>query len=273
MPITDSLKRLFNKFIGRGAPERKIGLALSGGAVWTTAHIGVLEALEELGVKPAMVAGTSGGSIIGAMWCAGMKAEEIKKIALSLGWKNLSKFNFIPRRGIFSNAGLGEFMISHIGDIDFNELKIPMKIVATELSSGEKHVFDTGKVAEGVRASCAIPGIFEPFEKEGRLYADGMLVEKTPVKTLREAGMNTVISVYFRTFRHEADVSGIFDIILRSLDIALAWQEKEVPQLSSAVITPEVKGLSRISFGDTGRLIEAGREAALANAPLLLKMH
>lgn len=249
----------------------KLGLALSGGGVWTMAHIGVLQILEELDIKVDMVAGTSGGSLIGAMWCAGMRASDIIHTAKSTGWRDISEFNLFPKKGIASNKGIEDFIVANIGDLTFDRLKIPLLVIAVELVSGKKHVFKSGSVADAVRASSAIPGIFEPFETGGKCYVDGVLLEKTPARTLHEEGADRIISVCFKNFDETVPMNNIFDIILRSFDLTLAQQEKDIEKLSDVIIIPDVKGLSRGSFQNTNQLIENGRRAASAVIPQLMR--
>lgn len=266
-------KDRLSRWLGAGkTPRKKVGLALSGGVVWTMAHVGVLQVLEELDIKVDMVGGTSGGSIIGAMWCAGMKAADIEQATVATSWRDLSKFNLIPKRGIVSNKGIGDFLTANVGDITFDKMKTPLRVVATELTCGKKHVFKSGSVADAVRASCAVPGIFEPFEPDGKCYVDGAILEKVPALTLKEEGMDTIISVHFKDLSDTAPLRNIFDIILRSLDLALAGQEAASMNISDITITPDVRGLSRINFQNSRQFIENGRRAALAAMPRLSKL-
>ncbi len=250
----------------------KLGLALSGGGVWTMAHIGVLQILEELDIKVDLVAGTSGGSLIGAMWCAGMRTSDIMQAAKATGWRDISEFNLFPKKGIASNKGIEDFIVANIGDLTFDRLKIPLLVIAAELVSGKKHVFKSGPVSDAVRASSAIPGIFEPFETGGKCYVDGIILEKTPARTLHEEGAGRIISVVFENFDETVPMNNVFDIILRALDLSLAWQEKDVKELSDVIITPDVRGLSRASFQNTNQLIENGRRAASAVMPQLMQL-
>ncbi|HOL18457.1 MAG TPA: patatin-like phospholipase family protein, partial [Bacillota bacterium] len=172
----------------------KIGLALSGGVARGIAHIGVLKYLEEQHIKLSCLAGTSAGSIIAGLYCAGIPLDDIEKIALSFSWKDLFKLT-LPRYGLVDSTLLEKLIKSYIGDINFSELKIPLLINAVDLLKGEEVILDSGLVAVAIRASCAIPGIFTPVKTNGRLLVDGGVLDNVPARLLKEKGMDMVVAV------------------------------------------------------------------------------
>ena len=145
----------------------KIGLALSGGAARGIAHIGVLQYLEERGVKPCCIAGTSAGSIVGAMYCSGKSVDQLAKIASEMSWKDLVTVS-LPRMGMIRSSLLIKMLKGYLGDITFKDLELPLIINAVDLLTGEETIFTDGLVAEAVAASCAIPGIFSPVRLKNR---------------------------------------------------------------------------------------------------------
>ncbi len=163
----------------------KIGLALSGGAARGIAHIAVLDTLELEGIPIHAIAGTSAGSIIGALYAAGMPLLEIKRIILKTTWTDILKFN-VPRRGLISSEGIYRFMDSILPVKKFSSLLFPFAAVATDLRTGEKVSITTGSVARAVQASCSLPVVFTPTEINKRLLVDGGVVSQIPVRTARE---------------------------------------------------------------------------------------
>ncbi len=142
----------------------KIGLALSGGATLGAAHIGALQVLEGEGIRPDFVAGTSAGALIGAAYCAGVPLEELKKIFISLKWPTLLKVSLKSSLSLFDTQPMEEFLIKTIGNLTFQDLKIPFAAITCDLMTGVRVVQDQGSLAPAIRASAAIPGLFSPVE-------------------------------------------------------------------------------------------------------------
>jgi NTE family protein len=136
----------------------------------------------------------SAGSIIGAVFCAGMPLEKMNELALQIGWRRIARPVW-PRRGFLSFKKLERFLIELIGDVDFQQLRIPFAVVATDLVSGEPLIIQEGRVATAVHASCAVPGFIEPVERDGRLLGDGGVSCNLPGKQVRALGADYVIGV------------------------------------------------------------------------------
>lgn len=240
----------------------RIGLALSGGAARGIAHIGVLQYLEERGVKPCCIAGTSAGSIVGAFYCAGNSIDDLKKIIKKMSWKDLVKIT-IPRKGLIDSSRLLHVLKEHLGNISFEELKIPLLINAVDLISGEEIVFNRGLVAEAVQASCAIPGIFTPVKLGQHLLVDGGLLDNVPVALLEKRNIDFIIAVNVgaqKPLKKEPD--NIFEVLIQSFDIIR--RQRDIPAYRSAdkLIEPD---LGDFTFWDNSRfddLVSAGYDAA-----------
>ena len=174
--------------------NRKIGLALGGGAVLGAAHVGVLRALEEFDISINCVAGTSIGAFISAFFAFNKHWTEIKEITLDLNWLDISALS-LSKMGLLSNEKLGKLITEHIGDVNFAKADIPIAMISTDISNGEKIILKEGKVADAVMASTCIPGIFIPLEIGNKLLVDGGIVENVPITPLKEMGADFVIGV------------------------------------------------------------------------------
>lgn len=169
-----------------------LGLALSGGTAKSVAHVGVLKALAEAGVTVSYVTGTSGGSIVGTMFASGMPLSSLEAIATTMSWRKLVSIR-LSRLGFISSERIEEFMKDAVGDITFDQLRIPCGVVATNLVTGDKRLFDRGPVAKVVRASCSIPQIYLPVEIDGQYYVDGGLAEYLPAESVLDLGCEFVV--------------------------------------------------------------------------------
>jgi len=257
--------------MGVGRTKKKVGLALGGGAARGFAHIGVLEALEEEGIPIDMVAGTSAGAAIGALYAQGKRISEIKKLTLGIGWKQLfslvdltlSKTGFIEGRKII------ELLRSNIGDIEFKDLKLPLACIATDIMTGEEVVIDQGRVVEGVRASISLPLIFTPAKWKGKYLIDGGLVNPVPVSVVKRMGADFVIAVNpvpnFRARfqqRENRTVPNMFGILIQSMYIGTYSLIGTNLEAADVIIEPY---LVHIGFGDFHRAeecISLGKKAA-----------
>jgi len=176
----------------------KVGLALSGGGARGLAHIGVLNVLEREGIPVDFLAGTSMGGVIAAGDAAGLSAEFMAAEAQRMGQlRNLLTLmdRSLPRLGLFEGQKVQEYLASHLGDITFDELKIPLALVAVDLETGEEVILRSGRVVDAVRATISLPGVFAPFRLDGRLLVDGGVLNNLPANVVREMGADIVIAV------------------------------------------------------------------------------
>jgi len=162
--------------------KRKVGLALGTGAARGLAHIGVLEVLEKEGIPIDMIAGTSVGAVIGALYAQGKDTNQIKKLVMDLNWKRLASLVdlALPKTGFIGGRKINNLMRSVIGDMEFRDLRIPLACVATDIKTGEEVVINHGSVLEGIRASVSVPVIFTVAKWKGRYLVDGCLLYTSP---------------------------------------------------------------------------------------------
>ena len=177
--------------------RKKIGLALGSGAARGLAHVGVLEVLQKEGIPIDMVAGTSAGAIVGALYAQGKDSNEIKSLALEFGSRKLAHFvdPYLPKSGFIRGRKIQDLLVSYIGGIRFSDMVIPFSCVATDVETGEEVVIDQGSVPEAVRASISIPGVFAVARLKERYLVDGGVVNPVPVNVLKRMGARFVIAV------------------------------------------------------------------------------
>lgn len=171
----------------------KLGLALSGGGAKGFAHLGVLKALEEKGLRPDVISGTSAGALAGSLYADGHSPEEILSFFQKKGFKEFAELT-IPQTGIFKATRFRDFLKKHIRAKSFDELKIPIKIIATDIVEGKSVCFEKGSLIQSIIASCAYPIVFTPVEIENTHYVDGGLFKNFPVSIIRP-DCQTVIGV------------------------------------------------------------------------------
>ncbi|HEY79422.1 MAG TPA: patatin family protein [Dehalococcoidia bacterium] len=251
--------------------DKKVGLALGGGAARGLAHIGVLEVLEKEGIPIDMIAGTSAGAAVGALYAQGRNTGAIKALALDLNWKRLASLVdlALPRTGFIQGKKIKEQLKSIIGgDIKFSDLKIPFACVATDIKTGEEIVISQGSVLDGVRASISIPAIFTLIKREGRYLVDGGLVNPVPVSVVKKQGADFIIAVNVtadavnRTnLGKKAKEPTIFNVIMQSLYISTHSLVKSSLEGADIVIEPN---LADIPYGDFQRAKEGILRGALA---------
>jgi NTE family protein len=250
-----------------------IGLALSGGAVRGIAHIAVLEVLELEGIPIQAIAGTSAGSIIGALYAAGMPLSEIRRIALQTNWKSILKFT-IPKRGLISNEGIYRFMDEILPIKKFSALSIPFAAVATDLRTGEKVSITTGSIAKAVQASCSLPIIFTPTEINKRMLVDGGVSSQIPVKTVREElGVKRVISV---NVNYKALESVQPDNLVKiAAHLSMIWASRntrEEEKLADVAVQVNAKGIALYDLSKSRELLRRGKKAAEEKLPQIRAM-
>lgn len=164
--------------------RKKIGLALGGGGSRGLAHIGVLKVLKENNIPIDYVSGTSMGALIGAFFCSGMNVNQIEKEIISLNWKNLLDYS-IPTKGLIKGKKIEDMLREKLGNINFNDLKIPLLVTAYDIKNDQEIIFSKGNVVQAIRASISIPGIFIPVSNKERILVDGGVVDPMPTEILK----------------------------------------------------------------------------------------
>lgn len=231
---------------------KKIGLALGGGAVLGAAHIGSLRAIDDCEIKISYITGTSIGAFVAAFFAFGKDWEQIRAIASELKWLDITGIS-LSRYGLLSNKKLGELITKHIGDKNIEEAHIPLAIITTDITTGEKVVLDKGSVAQAVMASTCIPGIFEPIEINGKMLMDGGIVENVPVPTVRKMGADYVIGVDLNAHHAFKKPNNILDVIINSFLFLMQQADKIQAQDADLLIKPN---LSRFNWTDTNQVDE-----------------
>jgi NTE family protein len=253
----------FGKKISSGILSPKIGLALGGGSVWGIAHIGALKALEENNITLNYISGTSIGSLIGGLYAFGVPVSKLIELAHNTKWKDLCRFT-LPSGGLLSNEPMELFIHKQIGHKNFSDLKIPFAAVCTDLVSGEEVIIDSGKFALAVRASTAIPGIFQPVILDERTLVDGGVVNNVPVALLKKMGANHTIAISLSpNFNRWVPKTGL-EIILKAF---LIMQHKtSLHEISQAdvLIDINMEGFNPIDLNQSEKLLQKGYEIGLS---------
>jgi NTE family protein len=242
-----------------------IGLALGGGAARGFAHIGVIKALESQGIFPNLVVGTSAGSVIAALYASGYRGTELQKIALSLDEAAITDWA-LPFSGRFGGMIKGDALQAMVNRLVKNQaienMSMPLGIVGTDLQTGNGVLFQRGDTGQAVRASCSIPGVFQPTIIQGREYVDGGLVSPVPVRYAKQMGADIVIAVNISTEPSSQDSSGSLGILLHTTSIMGKSINTFELDLAQVVIQPELKGMRGTDFKSRNAAILAGEEAA-----------
>ena len=245
----------------------RIGLALSGGAARGIAHVGVLRVLEENRIPINFVAGTSAGSLVAAALAAGLPVTEIEALARSLRWRDIGRMT-LSRLGIQSNARMAEFARARLPITRFEDLKIPLAVVATDLQSGTAIVMSgEGDVAFAIRASCALPGWYVPvIDEGGRQLVDGGLVANVPTAAVRSLGADIVIAVDVNTegAKFIGPPHSALGVILQAMLVIQRTAALHQLQDADVVIRPRVGHLRWDEMSRADEFIAAGEEAARA---------
>ncbi len=247
-----------------------IGLALSGGAARGFAHIGVLKVIDEAGVKIDCLAGTSMGALIGALYASGLKVKVMDRLMRAAGSVSWLDFVF-PRMGLIKGEKIEEIVRLLTRRSTFDQLNIPLAVVAVDLYSGEKVVLKEGLVCRAVRASISIPGFFVPLVVDNRLLVDGGVLDRIPVEVAREMGANIVIAVDTGIYKRNTKFNSVLDVVTRSFDIM--QQEICRSQLTNTdlVISPELD-IAPSQFERAAEAIDAGERAARKALPQILAL-
>ena len=248
----------------------KLGLALGGGAARGFAHIGVIQVLEENGIKPDLVVGTSAGSLVAAFYASGKTGAQLQWLADTMDESQLTDWT-IPfmSRGMLRGEALGRYVNSQLNGAKIEDLKMPLGIVATDLQTGDGILFRRGDIATAVRASSAVPSVFEPVRIGNKDYVDGGLVSPVPVRSARQMGADIVIAVDISSRPEDAKTTDMLKVLLQTFSI----MGKSISQLEMAqaevVVRPALPDVGSAEFTARQKSIEAGRAAMRLALPAL----
>jgi len=230
------------------------------------AHLGVIKVLQENQIPIHYIAGVSAGAIVGAFLAAGYKWDEMMKLVKELNWGRIARPT-IPKKGILDGKLLQRFIEQRLGKLDFSDLSIPFAAVAVDITTGKEVVMDQGSVSQAVRASCSIPGIFTPLEKDGNVYVNGGLKNFLPVDVVRRMGADYVIAVKLvPSFKSKQKPDNIFQILLNSFVFLLQGISDEATS-GDVNILPDLEGMNFYDFSQAEELLERGIAAAQRRIP------
>ena len=248
----------------------RIGLALGGGAAKGFAHVGVIAVLEEAGLRPDYVVGTSAGSLVAALYASGKSSAELQKTAMSMEEAAITDWMLpLVGRGVFRGDALGRFVNESVGGRLIEDMRIPLGVVATDLGSGQAVLFQRGDTGTAVRASSAVPAVFVPVKINGRDYVDGGLVAPVPVRYARQMGAELVIAVDISTAPEDSPTKDTLQILLQTFSIMGKSINQHELREADIVVRPSLVGLKSADFSARQRAIDAGRAAMLAALPAL----
>ncbi len=250
----------------------KIGLALSGGSFRGLAHIGVLQSIIDAGIDIDVIAGTSMGSMIAGVYASGADMDMCAKLVMQMDERDY----FDPamrKKGWFKGDRFQELAKTLTKDLDFDQLNIPLAVVACDIQTGEKVVFREGKVHEAIRASVSLPMIFTPHHYQGRILVDGGVVDRMPAGVVRKdlnADIVIAVDVGYRGDPTKEPES-TREVIQRSLDI-MGW---EITKLQSkyydVLVRPDVRHMPGLKLTMAEECILAGQKAGMEAAPLIIE--
>lgn len=244
----------------------KIGLALGSGGLRGLAHVGVLRVLEREGIPIDYIAGCSIGALVGALYCAGLDPDTIYKLAKHTKRRHWLDF-IIPKMGIIAGERVLAMLKLLTQQKQFADLRIPLAVVATELTTGQEIVFQEGDVAQAVRASISVPGIFVPHRLNDMLLVDGAVINPTPIDVVRRMGAHIVIAVDLAHAGTICKIANTFDVIIQSIDIMERELFKHRQHYCDVLIRPDVAHITPSSFEAIDECVALGEQAGEAALP------
>ena len=259
-------------FLSQPAPLREgIALALGGGFARGYAHLGVLRVFEEQELPISCLTGSSIGSILAAAYASGTPLPRIIAKCREIRFRDFARWR-VSRFGLASNERLGALMQHFFDSKQFEDLRLPVGVVATDLGTGDPVLFKEGNITDAIRASCAFPGLFEPVTIGTRVLADGGLVAPVPTKAAREMGAGVVVGVSVGMHDgHPGAPTNIFQVVSRSVSAAQKHQLEGWERHADLVLRPEVQSLAWDDFERIDEAMDAGAKAAMKALPQLRK--
>ncbi|BAP35872.1 MULTISPECIES: patatin-like phospholipase family protein [Acinetobacter] len=263
--VLEATSRLDNTFYQYKQLSKKkpvIALVLGSGGARGYAHIGVIEVLEQHGIKPDFIVGTSAGSIVGSIYASGKSPEQLRQIALNMKVGDVRDFK-IGMKGFFDGQKVEDYVNKQIDQMPLEKMKIPMYVVATELQNGEKTIFNYGNTGQAVRASVSIPSMFIPTKIKGKEYVDGGLVSPVPVNIAKELGADIVIAVDILAQPVNTETTNVWGLFNQNINIMQNRLAAEELKNADIVIQPDLREKAHI-FDVKGRqdTMQAGIDAA-----------
>ncbi len=244
----------------------RIGLALGGGAAKGFAHIGAIKMLEANGIHVDVVAGTSAGSVVGALYASGLDPFEMQRRAMALDESGIRDVRLFSG-GLIQGQALQDYVNREVGQMPLERMKRPFAAVATRLDTGDRVVFVRGNTGQAVRASSSVPGVFEPTRIGERSYVDGGVVSPVPVDAARQLGADVVIAIDISSKAGGATPTGMAGIVNQSITIMGQTLGRQELARADVVVRPRVNDIGPASFEQRHAAILEGERATLAAMP------
>ncbi|MGM8214363.1 patatin-like phospholipase family protein [Bacillaceae bacterium W0354] len=235
----------------------KIGLALGSGGARGFSHLGVLKVLYENNIPIDYIAGSSMGALVGALYASGQSVENLYRLALTFRMKYFLDIT-VPKMGFIQGERIKSYLKMFTYQKNLEEFPIPISIVATDIYTGEKVVFNKGDAATAIRASIAIPGIFVPEKVDDKLLVDGGVIDRVPISVVKDMGADLIIAVDCSQFESNTDIHSIYDIIMQSIDIMQNEITNKLIMDADFILRPEVYSFSSRNFTNIQEIIDKG---------------
>ncbi|MCD8294149.1 MAG: patatin-like phospholipase family protein [Clostridia bacterium] len=260
--------------------SKTLGLALGGGCANGAAHIGVLRALEEEGIRPDYISGCSIGAVIGACYAHGMTPLEIREEVLKLKTRSIADFRlgFIRRKSLFATKKVKKLLLKYIGEGNIEDFNIPFSCIATDAFNAQTVVLDHGPAVQAVLASLAVPCVFRPVGIDGKTLIDGSVMCRVPSRFAKDMGADVVVSVDVLSNLETPPekIKNIFSMMMRSyelMDMQITRKTKELEEgVYDLFIEPDMTGLSQYTVEDLDITYDRGYEAGKAFMPQIVKL-
>ena len=248
----------------------KIGLALGGGAARGFAHVGVIQVLEQHGIRPDVVVGTSAGILVAALYASGKNGRELEQAALAMEEASLTDWTLpFGNRGMLRGAAVARYVSAQTQGRLIENMAIPLGIVATDLANGAGILFQRGDTGVAVRASSSVPGVFQPVDIGGKEYVDGGLVAPVPVAYTQQMGAELVIAVDISSPPEANAANDLLKVMLQTFAIMGQTINRHELKQAHVLVRPELGGVGSAAFSERQRSMAAGRAAMLAAMPKL----
>jgi NTE family protein len=245
----------------------RLGLALGGGAVLGFSHVGILEALDQAGIGVDRIAGTSAGAIVAALYAFGVSPSRMHDLLVPLTWRKVSRFS-ASSLGLLSNQAIADLLDDEVGHVRIEDARIPLAIVAADIHTAETVVLREGTLADAVRASAAIPGLYAPVPMEGRVLADGGIVANVPVRPLRDMGADVVVAATLGEALPFQPVRTLIGVLTNAFLIAVySTTRLDLLEGADVIIGPDLHIYNHWDVRQREELIDKGRAAGEAAVP------
>ena len=246
----------------------KFGLALGGGAARGFAHVGVIQVLEEAGLKPDFVVGTSAGSLVAAFYASGKNGAQLQQLSEAMDEATITDWTIpLLGRGMMRGDALARYVNSKTGNQKIEDLSMPLGVVATDLQTGQGVLFQRGDLGMAVRASSSVPSVFEPVKIGTREFVDGGLVSPVPVRFARQMGAEFVLAIDISSTPENAKTGDMFQILMQTFTIMGKSINNFELREADVVVKPALGAIGAAEFSARRKSIEAGRAAMLAALP------